>query len=143
MWIVYSTAAAIFAALVVVLSKAGIKKVDPILVFGVQTVCMLLVTWSVIIGKNIQRGMLQIDRRIWMYILAAGVLTAFSSLLSFHSLKLGHASRTASYEKVSLVFSVVLSVIFLKDRVSWQAGVGVILMVAGALFIAFSDDPAK
>jgi transporter family protein len=51
----------------------------------------------------------------------------------------GHASRTASFEKISLVFSVVLSVIFLKDKFNWQIVVGVVLMLAGTLFIAFSD----
>ncbi len=80
-----------------------------------------------------------IDNKIWLFILSAGVLTTFSSLASFHSLKLGHASRTASFEKISLVFSVILSIVFLKDKFNWQILVGVILMVAGAVFIAFSD----
>ena len=139
MWIVFSITAAILAALVIVLSKVGIQKVDPLLVFGIEAVCMMVVTWSFIFIKSLNRQLGDIDKKIWLFILAAGVLTTFSSLASFHSLKLGHASRTASFEKISLVFSVILSIVFLKDKFNWQILVGVLLMVAGTLFIAFSD----
>jgi bacterial/archaeal transporter family protein len=142
MWVLFSLSAAIFAALVVVLSKAGIQKVNPVMVFGIEAICMMLITWSIIFIKGLQQELLTIDRRIWLFLIAAGILTTFSSLASFHSLKLGHASRTASFEKISLVFSVLLSVIFLKDKFNWQVVMGVLLMVAGTLFIAFSD-PAK
>jgi transporter family protein len=142
MWVLFSLTAAVFAALVVVLSKAGIQKVNPVMVFGIEAVCMMLITWSIIFIKGLQKELLTIDRRIWLFLLIAGILTTFSSLASFHSLKVGHASRTASFEKISLVFSVILSVIFLKDKFNWQIMVGVLLMVAGTLFIAFSD-PAK
>jgi transporter family protein len=139
MWILYSIIAAVFAALVVVLSKAGITKVNPLLVFGIEAVCMMLITWSLIFIKHQQKNLLTIDRKIWFFLIIAGILTTFSSLASFHSLKLGHASRTASFEKISLVFSVILSIIFLKDKFNWQILVGVLMMVAGTLFIAFSD----
>lgn len=142
MWIFFSVAAAICAAFVVVLSKAGIKNLDSTFVFGIESLCIVIVTWSVILGRNLQKQAVGIDRKIWLFILAAGVLTALSSLFSFHSLKIGHASRTSSFEKISLVLSAFLSIIFLKEKFNWQLGVGLLLMVAGVLFVAFSD-PAE
>jgi bacterial/archaeal transporter family protein len=139
MWIVYSTAAALFAALVILFSKLGIQKIDPTVVFGIETLCMAIITWSIVFSKKLTHQIFTMDRRIWVFILAAGILTTLSSLASFHSLKIGHASRTSSFEKVSLVFSVGLSILFLKDKFNWQIGVGVILMAAGCLFVAFSD----
>jgi bacterial/archaeal transporter family protein len=139
MWIVYSTAAAIFAALVILFSKIGIQKIDPFVVFGIQTLCMTLITWTIVLSKKLTRQVFTMDRKTWIFIIAAGILTTLSSLASFHSLKIGHASRTSSYEKVSLVFSVGLSILFLKDKFNWQIGVGVLLMASGCLFIAFSD----
>jgi transporter family protein len=65
MWVLFSLTAAIFAALVVVLSKAGIQKVNPVVVFGIEAVCILLVTWSIIFIKGLQKELLTIDRRIW------------------------------------------------------------------------------
>jgi transporter family protein len=140
MWVLFSLLAAIFAAFVIVLSKAGISSdMDPTLVFGVEVLCMLVITWSVILSKNMQKKLFDVDRKVWIFIIAAGILTTFSSLASFHSLKIGVASRTSSFEKVSLVFSVLLSIIFLKDKFNWQILTGVLLMVAGSLFIAFSN----
>ena len=139
MWVIFSLAAAVCAAIVIVLSKAGIEKLDPMVVFGIEALCIVVVTWALIFSRKLQQQITTIDRKVWIYILVAGVLTAASSLFSFQSLKLGHASRTSSFEKVSLVFSVILSVIFLKDKFNWQIGLGVLLMVAGTLFIAFSD----
>lgn len=139
MWIVYSTAAAIFAALVILFSKIGIQKIDPFVVFGIQTLCMTLITWTIVLSKKLTRQVFTMDRKTWIFIIAAGILTTLSSLASFHSLKIGHASRTSSYEKVSLVFSVGLSILFLKDKFNWQIGVGVLLMASGCFFIAFSD----
>jgi transporter family protein len=139
MWVIYSLSAAIMAAIVIVLSKRGISDTSPILVFGIEVLCMMVITWSIIIADSLQNQMRKINGRVWIFILIAGALTTFSSLASFHSLKLGHASRTASFEKISLVFSVLLSVVFLKDKFNWQLVAGVALMVAGSLFIAFSD----
>ena len=139
MWIVYSLAAAIFAALVVLFSKLGIKEVDPILVFGIETIFMTVITWSIIISKKLTGQIFHIDRKIWIFVIVAGIFTTLSSLASFHSLKIGHASRTSSFEKVSLIFSVILSLVFLRDKFNWQIGVGVLLMAAGCLFVAFSD----
>ena len=139
MWIAFSLAAALTAALTIVLSKAGINKLDPMLVFGIQAICMVVITWSIIFSRHLQTGIPGMSKKTWIFILAAGVCTTVSSLFSFHSLQIGHASRTSSFEKISLVFSVLLAVIFFKDKYNWQILLGVGLMVAGVLFIAFSD----
>ena len=143
MWILFSLAAAICAALVVILSKAGIQKLDPTFVFGIEAICIVVVTWSIILGRQLHKEVSGIDSKVWLFIIGAGVLTACSSLLSFQSLKMGQASRTASFEKISLVFSAALSIVFLKDKFNWQLGVGIALMIAGVLFIAFSDIPKQ
>lgn len=92
MWVFFSLAAAISAALVVVLSKAGIQKLAATLVFGIESICVVIVTWAVVLSRHLQIA--EIDRKIWFFILGAGVLTAASSHFSFHSLQIGRASRT-------------------------------------------------
>lgn len=139
MWVLFSLGAALCAAIVVVLSKAGITKLDPVLVFGIEALCIVAVSWTIILIKGVHKELRNIEGRVWQYILIAGVLTAASSLLSFQSLKLGHASRTSSFEKISLIFSILLATVFLKDKLTWQLIFGAVLMITGVLFIAFSD----
>ena len=50
------------------------------------------------------------------------------------------ASRTSSFDKISLVFSILLAVFFLKEKVTWQIILGATLMAGGAVLIAFSRE---
>ncbi len=136
MWILFSLLAASATAIVVTLSKAGIKNVDSSVAFAIQSVLILLVAWSVVIGQGNLQELARIDRRSWIYLIIAGVVTCLSSLLSFRALKLGDAARVSSLDKVSLVFSVILAVVFLKEKVTWQVIAGVVLMGIGAVVIA-------
>lgn len=136
MWIVFSLLAALTAAVVVTLSKAGIKNVDSSLAFAIQSVLIVLVAWSVVAWQGNLPNVAAIDRRSWAFLIAAGVITCVSSLLSFRALSLGNASRVSPLDKVSLVFAIVLSVVFLKEKVSWQVLLGAGLMVVGAVVIA-------
>jgi transporter family protein len=140
MWILFSLLAALTAAVVVTLSKAGIKNVDSSLAFAIQSVLIVIVAWSVVIGQGNLSDLNRIDRRSWIFLGIAGVVTCLSSLLSFRALKLGDASRTSSLDKVSLVFSVLLAVFFLKEKVNWQVILGVVLMGAGAVVIAMARE---
>lgn len=142
MWIVFALLAALSAAAVVTLSKAGIKNVPPSLAFAVQSVLIIVVAWSAVAWQKLWPEIGHIDRKSWGFLLAAGVLTAISSLLSFRALSLGDASRVSPLTNVALVFSVALAAVFLKEKLTWQVGAGAALMAGGALLIATAR-PAK
>ncbi len=138
MWVVFAVLAAISAAVVVVLSKAGMKNLDSSLVFAVQAVIILIVSWMVVFFQGKQTALAKVEPRTWAYLLIAGVVTTLSSLLSFKALKLGDAAMVSPIERLSLVFAILFAVFFLKEKISWQVVVGAVLMVAGALVIAVS-----
>jgi len=143
MWIVFSLLAALSAATVVTLSKAGIKDVEPSVAFAVQSVLIILVAWGVVTWQGHLPTVARIEGRTWAFLVTAGVLTCVSSLLSFQALKLGQASQTSSFDKISLVFSILLAVVFLKEKVTWQLLLGAALMAGGAVLIAFSKPEAQ
>lgn len=143
MWIVFSLLAALSAAIVVTLSKAGVKNMDSSLAFAVQSVLILIVSWGVVAFQGNLGDVARIDRRTWIYLLVAGVITCVSSLFTFRALQLGDASRVSPLERISLVFAIVFAVIFLKERVNWQVIVGAVLMAVGALLIAIAAPSPK
>jgi bacterial/archaeal transporter family protein len=140
MWVVFSLLAAISAAIVVTLSKVGVKNVESSVAFAIQSVLIVLVAWSVVAWQGHLGQVAEINRRTWLFLIAAGVITCLSSLFSFQALKLGQASRTSSFDKISLVFSILLAVFFLKEKVTWQIVLGAALMASGAVLIAFSRE---
>ncbi|MCY7352910.1 MAG: EamA family transporter [Cytophagaceae bacterium] len=131
MWIVFSLLAALAAAIVVTLSKAGIKNVDSSLAFAVQSVLIVLASWSVVAWQGVLPDVARIERKTWIYLVAAGVVTCVSSLLSFRVLKLGEASRTSSLKRVALVFVIILATVFLKEKLTWQVVAGAVLIAVG------------
>ena len=138
MWIVFSLLAALTAAIVVTLTKVGVQKVTPSLAFAVQTVLILVVAWTLVIARGRLPELAHIERRSWIFLAVAGVLTACSSLFSFQAIKLGPAAGAGTLDKVSLVFVLILAAIFLKEKLTWPVVVGAGLMLAGAVLIAFS-----
>jgi transporter family protein len=64
------------------------------------------------------------------------VATGLSWLCYFHALQVGEASRVAPIDKLSVVFVIVLSALFLGEKMTWGKGVGVVLIAAGAIVIA-------
>lgn len=140
MWVVFSLLAALSAAVVVTLSKVGVKNVESSVAFAIQSVLIVTVAWSVVAWQGHLGQVQQIEGRTWLFLVAAGIITCASSLFSFQALKLGQASRTASFDKISLVFSILLAVFFLKEKITWQVILGATMMAGGALLIAFTKE---
>ena len=143
MWIVFALLAALASASVVTLSKAAIRDVPPSLVFAIEAVLILLVSWGTVLVQDLLPDIARIERKTWLVLVVAGVLTAISSLLVFRALSMGDASRVSPLTNISLVFSVTLAAIFLKEKLTWQIMLGAALMAAGAILIATTKPAAK
>ena len=143
MWIVFALLAALTSAVVVTLSKAGIKNVPPSLAFAIEAVLIIVVAWSAVLWQGLLPSIGKVDRKSWFFLLAAGVFTAASSLLSFRALSLGNASRVAPLTNLALIFSMLLAAVFLKEKLSWQVIAGGVLMAGGALLIAAAPQAGK
>lgn len=142
MWVLFSLLAALSAAVAITLTKMGLKKVDPILAFAVQSILILIVAWSAVLIQKKAKGLPEIDHRGWMFLIGAGILTCLSSLFQFTALKNGDASLVSSLERISLVITIVFAVIFLKEDLNWKVVTGALLMVSGAIIIGLSGKSA-
>ena len=139
MWIVWAVLAAVSAALVIVLTKAGLKNVDSSLAFAIQAVLIFVIAWSVVMFQGNFADWKSIEKNAWIFLIAAGVCTTLSTLFSYKALSIGKASYVATVERSSLVIAIVLSIVFLKEKLTWQIVVGGAVMIAGAVLIALSD----
>ncbi|WP_134090072.1 EamA family transporter [Olivibacter sp. XZL3] len=140
MWVLWAILAAICAALVIVLTKAGLKDVDSSLAFAIQAILILMISWSVVLYQGNFGTWKAIEKNAWIFLLSAGVCTSLSTLFSYKALSMGPASYVTTIERTSLVIAIILSVFFLKEKVTWQLIVGATIMVAGAVLITLSDN---
>jgi len=143
MWIFWAVLAAIAAALVMVLTKAGLKSVDSSLAFAIQAIFILSITWGLVLFQGTARELRDIDMKSWVMLILAGIATTLSTLFSFKALSMGPASIVVTIERTSLVFTILLSVLFLKEKLTWQLVAGGSLILAGAILIALSETAKK
>lgn len=140
MWLIYALLDALMAAISIVLTKAGVKNVHPILAFAIQSVLILSISWGAVLYKGTGEEIGKIDRQTWLFLAGAGVATVLSSLFKFSALKLGNAGAVTSIDRGSLVLVVVFATIFLKEKLTWQLVTGAVLIVAGAVLIALGQE---
>ncbi|WDF66851.1 EamA family transporter [Sphingobacterium oryzagri] len=139
MWILYALLAAVSAALVVVLTKAGLKNIDSSAAFAVQAIIILIITWTVVLLQPTDVSWKSLETKTWALLIGAGIATTMSTLFSYKALSLGPASYVVTIERTSLVIAVALAIIFLKEKLTWQIVVGSIAIIGGAVLIALSD----
>ena len=135
MWLIYSLLAAIFAALVAIFGKIGIKNIDSTLATTVRAIIMagFLVMVTLFLGKFGRFG--SIDSRSMKFIVLSGVAGALSWLFYFSALKFGLASRVASVDRLSVVFVVLLAALFLGETLTLKSVMGITLLTIGAVIL--------
>ena len=65
-----------------------------------------------------------------------------SWLCYFRALQLGEVSRVAPVDKLSVVFAIILSILFLRERFTLVQWAGAGLIVAGVILVAWKKGPA-
>src|SRR6202043_1120700 len=135
-WFIWALLSAFFAGLTAVLAKVGVAHVNSNLATAIRTVVILIFAWSVALFTNTE-SMRTIGARAWIFLILSGIATGLSWLCYFRALQLGEASRVAPVDKLSVVFAIVLAVVFLREQLSWQQWAGGALIVTGAVILAW------
>ena len=132
-WLVYAFISAAAAAATAVLAKLGVEGVPSTLATALRTVVVVIFAWLMVFVTGEVRPLMSISKRSAIFLGLSGIATGVSWLAYFRALQLGPASRVAPIDKLSLPLTVVLAAVLLGEKVTWPVGLGVALMVAGAL----------
>jgi bacterial/archaeal transporter family protein len=141
MWLVFAFLSAATAALVAIFGKLGLKGVDSTLATALRSLIMagFMVLAAASLGKFKGFTIGALSGKAWMYIILAGVAGALSWLFYFSALKMGSAGAVAAIDRLSIVFVVVIAAIVLGEAFTKYTALGSILVVLGALLIAFDS----
>ena len=138
LWLIFALLSAITAALVSIFGKIGLKGIDANTATAVRSIIMaaFLVFVVLIQGKLNQIPSIISNRKTIVFIVLSGIAGALSWLFYFMSLNFGKVSQVAPIDKLSVVFTVILSILFLGEKVSIISGLGVGLIAIGAILVA-------
>lgn len=135
MWAVFALLSAIFAALTSILAKVGINGVNSNLATAIRTVIVVLIAWGMVFLTKGQGGITEISKKSWIFLILSGLATGASWLCYYRALQMGSASKVVPIDKLSVVITLVLAFIFLKEDFTYKSAIGSVLITAGTLFM--------
>ena len=136
-WQFWAVLSAVFAALTAIFAKVGVENINPDLATFIRTI-IVLVSLSLILfatGQFTAPG--SVSPKSWLFLLLSGLGTGASWLCYFHALKLGEAAKVAPIDKLSVVLVAIFGVMFLGEKLSTPNWIGVALITAGAVMVAY------
>lgn len=135
MWWIYALLSAVFAALTAVFVKLGVRDMDADLGTAIRTVVILFITWGIVLAKGTSKTIANLTTQNWTFLLLSGVATGLSWLFYFRAIQLGKVSKVAPVDKLSLVFVLIFSALFLGEALTIKTIIGVVFILAGTIFI--------
>jgi len=137
-WYLAAFLSAVFAALTTILAKIGIQNVNSNLGTAIRTSVILLFAWGIVFWQGGLSGLGQIKTNAWIFLVLSGIATGLSWLFYFRALQLGDASKVVPIDKLSLVLTIILAGLFLKEKITLTIIFGSVLMTVGAIIIAYA-----
>lgn len=137
MWIIYALLSAVFASLVAIFGKIGIRGVDSNLAVAIRTIIIVFFAWAIVLWQGNASEIFKISKYSYLFIILSALATGASWLFYYKALQLGEASRVAPIDKLSLALTIILAFIILGEKPTTGNVVGGLLVVSGVMATIF------
>lgn len=128
---------AAFAALTAIFAKVGVTNIGSDFATFLRTLVVIAALAGILTGTQRWQPPVTVPARSWLFLVLSGLGTGASWVCYFRALKLGDASRVAPIDKLSVVLVALFGVIFLGERLTLLNWLGVALIAAGTILIAW------
>lgn len=128
-WKLYAIISMLFAGLTSVIAKFGMKNLSSDIALSIRTfVVFSIITANALLFTNAFQQIKQAPKSNLMFLAISGITTSLSWIFYYRAMKEGQVSYVASIDKASIVVTLLLSFILLKEPMTAK-------VVAGAAFI--------
>ncbi len=138
MWIVYGILAALFSALVAILSKLGLSGINSHYATAIRTTFVMVVTWLFVWGMGVKGEQLRVTRTHIIYLLLSALATGGAWICYNRALQDGPATRVASVDKMSIVLIALLSWWIFGEKMNAMAIASIALITIGTIMLVFA-----
>lgn len=141
MWILDAFLSALFAGITAVLAKIGIRNTDSHLATALRTVVVLAFAWLMVFVAGTQHTLWDISAKSLIFLILSGLCTGGSWICYFRALQLGDVNKVVPIDKASILLTMVMAFVFLREPISLLKGVSMTLIGAGTwLMIQRKDE---
>jgi transporter family protein len=135
MWWIYALLSALFASLTAIFAKIGVTHVNSNLATAIRTMIILLVAWSIVLFRGEYKTLHTLSKHNLFFLVISGMATGLSWIFYFKALQIGKVSQVAPVDKLSVALTILLSVIFLGEALSWKSAIGALLIIGGTIIL--------
>lgn len=126
---------ALLAALTSILAKIGMENVDSNVAAFLRTIVILLFVWAIVFFQGTHKEMKKIPQKGYLFLILSGMATGLSWLCYFAAITLGEVSVVAPIDKFSVVITMLLSFILLKEKATKHTVIGSVIITIGTLLL--------
>jgi transporter family protein len=136
-WQLWALLSASFAALTAIFAKLGVEGVNPDFATFVRTLVVIAALGLILAATGQWQDPQGVSPRTWAFLGLSGLATGASWVCYFRALRLGPASQVAPIDKLSVVLVALFAALFLGERLSGPAWLGVAMIAGGAVLVAW------
>lgn len=135
MWFIFALLSAVFAALTSIFAKIGIEGINSNLATAIRTVVVLFMAWGMVFVTGTQNQIGNIGQKSWIFLVLSGMATGFSWLFYYKALQIGEASKVVPVDKFSVVITMIMAFVILKEAVTLKTVLGGIFITIGTFIM--------
>jgi transporter family protein len=128
---------AAFAALTAIFAKIGIENINSDFATFIRTIVILITLAFILAATGQFQAPGSVSGRTYLFLVLSGLATGGSWICYFRALKIGQAAQVAPIDKMSVVLVAIFGVVFLGERLTVPNWLGVALIAAGAVLVAY------
>ncbi len=135
-WILFAGLSAVCASVSYVIVKADTAPIDTNVTSTFRYIIVVVMLWMLLLkqGKTSEFG--EISPKTWVFILLGAAASGAGHVLVYKALFLGKAAVIMTIYRMGMVISIILSRIFLKEKLSGKGWAGFGLLVLGVVLFA-------
>ena len=117
----------------IILAKIGIDGVNFNLATAIRTIVVLIMAWGMVFLVGAQSRISEISSRSWIFLILSGLATRASWLCYYRALQSTDASKVVLIDKLSVVITLILAFVFLREEFTAKSAIGAVLITIGTL----------
>lgn len=136
-WLLYAILSAVFASLVSLFCKIGLKGISSDLGTLYRTIVVFIFAGAIVLVKKDYKKAREITKKNWLYLTLSGLATGIAWLSEYYALNTEGVNPIAvnSIGKLSILLTMLFSAIILKEKFSKKSVFGLCLLVGGIVIV--------
>ena len=135
-WILFAALSAVCASVSYVIVKADTAPIDTNVTSTFRYIIVVAVLWGILAIKKKLNRFGEVSPKTWIFILLGAAASGTGHVLVYKALFLGKAAVIMTIYRMGMVISIILSRIFLKEKLQKKGWIGFALLVCGVVLFA-------